>query len=325
MAGEGEAPGTGRAGLIARSQARVTAAVDRVVSTPLGGLAVDIMDRFGAAGGGVTAAGLAYSAIFAIVPALLLLVSLLGIFITDVAERDRLLHLLVLQFPPLEALVSEILKQVADGAWTFSLIGLIGLVWGASRAYAALDASVALYFPREPRRDVVRQTIESLVSVVFFLGSVLGGAAALLFVADLSLVPGAGGDALVRRVVAAAAVTGWLVAALLLAYRFVPARPIRWRQAVAPALAAGVAVSLLTQVFAVVTPIFFRSLRIYGAFVALFAALIWISFCAQIVLIGVAWLARCVGAPRPQRPGPAGTIGAPAAAQGGGSVGAGAS
>lgn len=324
MAGQGEEPRTRLAGLIARSQRRVGAVVERVLSTTLGSLAVDVMDRFGAAGGGVTAAGLAYSAIFAIVPTLLLLVSLLGIFIADEAERDRLLHLLVAQFPPLEALVSEILKQVADGAWTFSLIGLIGLVWGASRAYTALDASVALFFPREPRRDMVRQTIESLVSVGFFLGSVLGGVAVLVFIADLSLVPGGSGEAPLRRVVGAAAVTGWLCAALLLAYRFVPARPITWRQAVVPAVTAGVVVSLLTQVFAVVTPIFFRSLRVYGAFVALFAALIWISLCAQVVLIGVAWLARRVGAPRPERPGVAGMVVGPSVARGGESAGAGA-
>ena len=198
--------------------------------------------------------------------------------------------------------MTEILKQVAEGAWTYSILGLIGLVWGASRVYAALESSVALYFPREPRRDLLRQTIESLVSVAFFLGSALGGIAVLVFVADLSLIPSADGDKIIRRIVAAVAVTAWLFVTLLLVYRFVPARRIAWREAVVPALAAGAAVSALTQVFAVVTPLFFKSLRLYGAFVALFAALIWLSLCTQIVLIGVAWLARRVGAPKPERP-----------------------
>jgi membrane protein len=309
MARDGDTPGRGPAGVIARVQASVALRVDRVLSTRIGSLGVDVMDRYGAAGGGVTAAGLAYSTIFAIVPTLLVLVALLGVFIVDAAERNRLLTELIAQFPPLADLVNEILKQLADGAWTYSILGIIGLVWGASRVYAALESSVALFFPREPRRDIVRQTIESLISVIFFLGSALGGVAALLFVSDLALIPSVEGDKIVRRIIAAIAVTAWLFITFLLAYRFVPARRIAWREAFVPALGAAVAVSTLTQIFAVVTPIFFNSLRLYGAFVALFAALIWLSLCTQIVLIGVAWLARRVGAPRPERPattGPAG-------------------
>ena len=106
MAGEDEKQATGVAAVVARVQARVMPLVDRVLATPLGSLGVDVMDRFGAAGGGVTAAGLAYSLIFAIVPTMLILVSLLGIFITDPNELDRLLKLLVAQFPPLEGIVS---------------------------------------------------------------------------------------------------------------------------------------------------------------------------------------------------------------------------
>ena len=309
MAGDGDTPGRGPAGGVARVQASVALRVDRVLSTRLGSLGVDVMDRYGAAGGGVTAAGLAYSTIFAIVPTLLVLVALLGVFIVDAAERNRLLTELIAQFPPLADFVNEILKQLADGAWTYSILGIIGLVWGASRVYAALESSVALFFPREPRRDIVRQTIESLIAVVFFLGSALGGVAALLFVSDLTLIPSVEGDKIVRRIIAAIAVTAWLFITFLLVYRFVPARRIAWREAFVPALGAAVAVSALTQIFAVVTPIFFKSLRLYGAFVALFAALIWLSLCTQIVLIGVAWLARRVGAPRPERPaatGPAG-------------------
>ena len=302
MAGEDEGRATGIAAVVARVEARVTPIVDRVLATPIGSLGVDVMDRYGAAGGGVTAAGLAYSLIFAIVPTMLILVSLLGFFITDPAELGRLVNLLVAQFPPLEPIVTEILKQVSAGAWTFSFLGFIGLFWGASRSYAALDSSVALYFPREPRRDIVRQTVESIVSVLFFLGSAIGGVAVLWWVADLSVIPSGSGDALLRRLVGVLLVTLWMCTVMVLVYRFVPARHVRWREAAVPALVAGVTLSGLTQVFAIVTPIFFTSLRLYGVFVALFAALIWLSLCTQIVLIGVAWLARRVGAPKPEKP-----------------------
>ncbi len=287
--------------LVARVERRVRPWVERILALPLAILGMDLMERSGAAGGGVTAAGLAYSVLVAILPTLLLLVSLLGFLIADPNERDRVLEFLASQIPPLEDLIAEMLKQISEGAWTFSIIGLIGLVWGASRVYAALDTSVALFFPREPRRDVVRQTLESLACVAFFIGSVLGAAALLLFASDLSFIPSDGADRLARRLVAVLIMTAWFIGTLFLAYWYVPARRVRWRDALIPAVVAGIGVSVITQVFAIVAPIFFRSLRVYGTFVALFAALIWLSLCTQIVLLGVAWLARRVKSP-PVRP-----------------------
>jgi membrane protein len=274
---------------------------------------MDLMERYGAAGGGVTAAGLAYSSIVAILPTLLLLVSILGFLIADPVQRDQLLQLLASQIPPLEDLISEILEQISQGAWTFSIIGIIGVVWGASRVYAALDTSVALFFPREPRRDIVRQTIESLACVGFFVGSVLGAAALLVFVSDISIVPSTSADQLIRRLIAVALMTAWFVGALFLAYWYIPARRVSWRDAAVPAFVAGLTVSIVTQVFALIAPIFFRSLAIYGTFVALFAALVWLSLCTQVVLLGVAWIARRVNAPRPIRPGTPETLGPEAA------------
>ena len=314
MSAPGDAQGAhdrSPAGLIARVERRVRPYVERVLALPPVALVMDLMDRYGFAGGGVTAAGLAYSVLVAILPTLLILVSLLGFLVSDPAERDRIIALLAAQLPPLEDLIEEILRQISAGAWTFSILGLIGLIWGASRVYAALDTSVALFFPREPRRDIVRQTIESLACVVFFLGSVLGAVALLLWVADLSIVPMGNVDALLRRLVAILLLTGWLVAALWLSYWYIPARRILPRDALVPALAAGVAVSFLTQVFALIAPVFFKSLKIYGTFFALFAALIWLSLCTQVVLLGVAWVARRVHAPTYPKPGTLPLVGRP--------------
>ncbi len=305
-------PDRSPAGLIGRIETRVRPVVDRVLALPPAVIGMDLMDRYGAAGGGVTAAGLAYSVLVAILPTLLILVSILGFMVSDPAERDRILAMLAAQVPPLEELIGEMLKQISAGAWTFSLIGLIGLIWGASRVYAALDTSVALFFPREPRRDIVRQTIESLACVVFFLGSVLGAVALLIWVADLSIVPTANADAVLRRLVAVLLLTGWLVSALWLSYWYIPARHITARDALVPAIAAGVAVSFLTQIFAIIAPIFFKSLRIYGTFFALFAALIWLSLCTQVVLLGVSWVARRVHAPTYPKPGTLPLMGRPA-------------
>ena len=79
MAGRGDEGGPapamgGIGGFSARVEHRVRPLVDRILALPPAVLVLDLMERYGAAGGGVTAAGLAYSTIVAILPTQLLLV-----------------------------------------------------------------------------------------------------------------------------------------------------------------------------------------------------------------------------------------------------------
>jgi uncharacterized BrkB/YihY/UPF0761 family membrane protein len=48
--------------------------------------------------------------------------------------------------------------------------------------------------------------------------------------------------------------------------------------------------AIFTSLFTVLTPQLVGSLQIYGAFVAVFAAMIWLSFVSQVLLIGAAWV-----------------------------------
>jgi membrane protein len=288
---------------VAKVAGRVTALVDAAYATRPGRFGKEVMDRTGAAGGGVTANGLAYSAIFTIVPTLLILASIIGVFISDAAERERIVEIIATQIPPLEDLIRTVLNEIAAGAVAFGILGILGAVWGASRFYAALDQSAALFFPLAPRRDLVRQTLESLLSVGFFVGSALGAVALATGVSALDVLPRPEAEPIVRRLVAAVAMTAWFTLALALVYRFVPSLPVRWRDSLPPSIAAGLAISVVTQVFVLVAPIFLSGLRFYGTFIAIFAALIWLSLCCQIVVYGLAWLAMRLGAPVPTLPG----------------------
>ena len=62
-----------------------------------------IMDDYTEAGGGLLASGLAFNSLFAILPAILLLVSILGLLLQDPAALDEVIRALSNQFPPLAA------------------------------------------------------------------------------------------------------------------------------------------------------------------------------------------------------------------------------
>ena len=74
-----------------------------------------------------------------------------------------------------------------------------------------------------------------------------------------------------------------------MAYRFVPAERVpaaAWRR---PALVVGLMLALFTQVFAIIAPLMTRISALYGALVAVFALLAWLSIGFNILLVGAAW------------------------------------
>src|SRR5205814_7721131 len=104
-------------------------------TTPVVG-ARAVLDAYGRAGGALIAGGLAYSALFALLPAILLVIGITGLVVHDPARRAEFVTALARHIPPLRDLFDVALREVSQGAAQFSLIAVVGLVWGASRFYA---------------------------------------------------------------------------------------------------------------------------------------------------------------------------------------------
>jgi membrane protein len=259
-----------------------------------------ILDDYSAAGGGLLASGLAFDALFAALPAILLLVSVLGLLLGDPARVDQLIAALADRFPPLEAFFRLALAEFDAGAASFSVIGFVGLVWGSSRFYQSLEDAIARIFQGDPRRDRIQRGLRGVLSVLLLVGAVLAAGVLLQLAEEAgSGLPVVGrGSAIATSAIGSAAGTiALFAAAIAFIYRIVPTRTPSWRAVGPPAVAAGVAIGALTAAFALLAPRLIGSLRVYGAFVAVFAALIWLSWAAQALLIGAAWVHRRTMAP----------------------------
>jgi membrane protein len=254
-----------------------------------------ILDDYGATGGGLLASGLAFNSLFAILPAILLLVSLLGLLLHDPVRLEQIVGALATAFPPLADFFRLALDQFSAGAISFGLIGLIGLVWGSSRFYQSLDAAIALIFQGSPRRDPFQRGVRGVLSVVLLIGSVLIVVYVVVwfdsFRTDLPVVS--------QLAEIARSAVGSVVGAIVIfsvaigvVYRIVPTRTPTWRAVLVPAIAMGLALAVLTGVFALITPRLVGALSVYGAFVAVFAAMIWLSYVAQAILVGAVWVHR---------------------------------
>jgi uncharacterized BrkB/YihY/UPF0761 family membrane protein len=249
----------------------------------------NVLDTYNAAGGGITSSGLAYGALFAVIPGLLLIVSLLVIGVDTEAARQEVIDWIVTQVPPLEAFAKDIVASVAKQARVGSVIGLVLFIWGASGFYLGLEGAMERVFPGPRRRDPIMGRIRGAIAVVIVVGAVL-----TMFVAN-TWATGFGISAVAQGVDSILPVGGPLAAIVVASvvafavYVLVPADAPSWRAAWAPALAAGIGIGLLTSLFSLVSGVLVGGLTAIGTLASVFVALIWFNWVFQMLLYGGAW------------------------------------
>ena len=78
----------------------------------------DVLARYDRAGGALLAGGLAYSALFALVPLILVAAGLAGLLVRDPAVREDVIATITNVLPPLRGLVTLVLTESANAAGT---------------------------------------------------------------------------------------------------------------------------------------------------------------------------------------------------------------
>lgn len=290
-----------RRAVVRRSGQRVSEAVatllDRVRRWRVIGAALEVVAEYDRAGGGLVAAGLAYEALFALVPALLLGIGAVGLLL-DPGRATAVARAVGVVAPPLESLAVAALDEVRRGAVAFSGVGILGLAWGASRLYRALDSAIGRIFRTAPQRSTVGRAVRGLVAVAGGLAGAVGLAVLLGVVTALQAGPLADAPPVGRPLrILLPSVLGVIGLAALAAavYRWVPTRHVPWSALGPPAIGVGLAIAAFSQLFAILAPRLIGVGVLVGSAVGLLAALIWLGFVFQVLLLGAAWTRRRLG------------------------------
>jgi membrane protein len=275
------------------------------------------MHRNGMVGGAILASGIAARALFALLPGLLLLVSLLGFIVKDPAVQQAIVERLGDLLPPIQDLITNSLTVISEGAIPFTIIGLVTLLWAASGFFQSLDVAFSVVLGVERRRDPVTRGAIGLMAVFVVLAAV--GAVVVTGLAVAAVAPDVVArllDPSVARISAPLILAAVSVAAVSMAYRFIPKIRPTWREAALPALAVGLAFTVLTEVVAVIAPNLAGVASLYGAIAAVFVLLAWLQLGAQFLVMGMAWVdVRMNGIPPlDSLPWPTGTKGHPGSA-----------
>jgi membrane protein len=251
-----------------------------------------VFDRYNHAGGGLLAAGIAYNTLFALIPMAVFGGAVLGFVVTDPDALATVKAALVEWAPPLASVLDEILRGLAAASPSLSIIGLVGMAWGATRLFSSLEMGIGAMFAEAPQRGLVARTLRRAASVLVVAAIVVAvflATSVASFVSELGLL---GEDVVGLAVIALLLGLPIVVSALALAiiYRVLPPVRAPWSAVVPPAVTIGVALVVLTRLFAVLAPRALGANFVYGTFGAIFVALAWLAIAFSMILIGAAWV-----------------------------------
>ena len=258
----------------------------------LGRGVVGILARYDAAGGSLLAGGLAYSALFAIVPLALVAAGLTGLLVSDPDTRARVVETIAGVLPPLRGLLELVLGEAARSAAAISVFGSAALIWGGSRFILAFETAMSRVAGGPRSRGMVHRNAIGLLTAILLvvtvvLGAFLAGLAAIL---DEAV---AGNEILalsfVTRLTLAVLPVAIAIAAMVLIYRFVPESRPSWRATWIPAITIALVLTIFVRIFVFIAPRLIGAAATIGTLATAFAALAWLGLTFQAILIGAAW------------------------------------
>jgi len=269
------------------------AVVERILGEPKVARIVKILDTYGRAPGGLLANGLAFSALFAAIPTLLLALGLAGLIAGDPAVVQRMTDVLTEVFPPLADLIDSSMAIVTQGAAVTGIIGLIGVIWTVSQLYVTLDVAFSRIFSTTRERDVIRRTARGFIWVAILAATIIGFViVASVAVAIDAFLPGSFPFAgtVASFVKSPVVVLGGTILVVGILYRVMPPVKPRFRSLALPAAVTGLAMWFLTQAFTFLVPRLVGVAALAGSLASAFIALAWLSFLFQALLYGAAWV-----------------------------------
>jgi len=240
------------------------------------------------------AAAIAYRVLFSLFPLTIALVSIFGFVLQDDELRQSVINELV-DYLPLDAegqaKVQHQIEQIATPLSLIGLISLVALIWGASGMMASIRLGLEAAMKVDRGRPAARAKLVDFILVaasgVLVLGIVGLSAFGAFFgnVADRVAAwagVAAPSGSFVRDGIQLVAIA----VTVLLLYRFVPARRLRRRGALAGAILTAVGIWGTTKVLAVIFQDFARYNAIYGSLATVMTFLFFVYVIAWILLLG---------------------------------------
>ena len=240
------------------------------------------------------AAAIAYRVLFSLFPLTIALVSIFGLVLQDDEIRQKVINELIDLLPVSssgQGNVQRSIEQIASPLSAIGLISLVALLWGASGMMASIRLGLEAAMKVDRGRPAVRAKLIDFVLIA-------AAGVLVLVIVGLSAFGAFFSELAVRFTdwVGVRAPSGLLLrdgtqlvaifVTVLLLYRFVPARKLRRRGAIAGAILTAVGIWGSTKVLAIIFADYSRYNLIYGSLAGVMTFLFFVYVVAWILLLG---------------------------------------
>ena len=280
------------------------ARLDRLLGGRLS-LVVRTAIAFDQDGGALMARSIAYYALFAVFPAILVLIVAASTTLDSEEVQEAVMALVAEHMPIALDLVADNLAHLVRTRETVGLIAVIGLIWSASGVFSAIFRSVnrAWGIPKSKlflSEKLYGLIMVSLIGILFLFTLPIDSIVSLARAWQVELL-GVQPAATLTAQAGSNRLVGWLsalvpavlsVGAFVLMYRTMPRTRVRWRDVWLGGLIAGLLWQAGQKLFAWYLVNFATYNVIYGSVGAIIAFLLWAYLSAQIFLLGAEFTAE---------------------------------
>jgi membrane protein len=235
----------------------------------------------------ITAAAIAYFALFSLFPITLLSVTIASFTLGPLMDQQFIIQKLEFIAPALGQLLGQNIDEIVRTRGPVTGVALVGLLWSASTVFYTLTQSLNAIWSNKRNRPVWKRRGLAILFVLAFAGPALFLASlASSLLANLR-------DWMPDQIIPIMGSASFIVAILLnialfmLLYILLPHGTATWREILPGAIAAGLLWELAKKAFLfIVTNYLSISNLVYGSISAIIAFLIWAYLSGIILLFG---------------------------------------
>jgi membrane protein len=235
----------------------------------------------------ITAAAIAYLAIFSLFPTTLLSIAIASFTLGPLVDQQLIIQKLEFIAPALGQLLGNNITEIVRARGPVTTVALVGLIWSASTIFYTLTGTLNGIWGNKRSRPFWRRRGLSILFILIFVGPILfltsiAGSMITNLLALLpdKIIPIVGGGGLLLAILLD-------VAFFMVLYLMLPHAASTWREILPGALGAGLLWELAKKTFLLFVSTYISvSNLVYGSVAAIIAFLVWSYLSGLIFLFG---------------------------------------
>lgn len=235
------------------------------------------------------AAGIAFWVFFALFPLALALLALVGHFLGTEEAQASVGRVLTESFPGSEGLVIDQLTEVVDNRGTLGLVGVVGLLWGASKGLGAVTRSINRAAGLKRSHPFFLSKLRHLGFTIICMLPLLAalGFSALVELPHFPILERLGFDGKVlSSALAQGASLALVMVTVALVFKLAPYKPVSWSQVLPGALLSAILLELAKRAFVIYLERGSNFEAVYGSMASIAVLLLWLYASAWVLILG---------------------------------------